>query len=239
MPPSAECAVAPVSHSLPSRKRFLLPTPESSSSDIGGIARGRKLFHDFEPSRKRRRTAILATTDALVQRSGSVIPGLLPRGPPPRAARSLAHGMIPFDKALKLAFTSDTHRRAKFTNERPKLTKRLRRRAIARLMKLSSQLLTARLRLTRKQRPKAHARSLNIPLILLLAREPNYAGKNLARDLVYGLGIVGKMEKTNSLALRDIPASINLERTKTTRPARNRPIAKAPTKARNQTLKHQ
>ena len=48
--------------------------------------------------------------------------------------------------------------------------------------------------------------------------------------------IVGDMEKTNSLAIRDIPASINLERIKTTRPARNRSIAKALAKSRNQTL---
>ena len=145
--------------------------------------------------------------------------------------------MSPLGKSLMLAHTSDAHRRAKFTNERPKLANRLRRRAISRLMKLSIQMITARLRLTRKLPPKAPALPLDIPLILLLTRELNYSDKNLARDLVYGMGIFGKMEKADSLALRDIPAPINLERIKTTLPSRNRSIAKSLTKARNQTLK--
>ena len=106
-------AVSPIYGSSPIRKRFLLPTLAPISSDINDVERGRNLFGNFEPSRKRSRAAALASTDALVHRLGSVLPGLLPRGLPPMEALSLAQGMIPFGKALKLAFPPDTHRLAK------------------------------------------------------------------------------------------------------------------------------
>ena len=144
-------------------------------------------------------------------RSGSVLLGLLSRGVSPRDAPSLAHGMSPLDKALKLAFTKDTHHRVRFANERPKLTKYLRRRVILRLRKLSSRLRTARLRLTRVLLSKAPARSLNIPLIMLLVDRLGYPAKQLPRDLVYGMGMVGEMEMANSLATRTIPSAINFE----------------------------
>ena len=154
---------------------------ETSDSDFDLNQWERTLFENFEPSRKRRRTAILASTAALTQRSGSVLPGLLPRGVSPRAALALAQGMSPFDKALKLAFPPDTHRRVRFTNEHPKLTKCLRRRVIVRLRKLSNRLHAARSRLTHKLPTKAPARLLNIPLIMLLVDKLDYPDKTSLR----------------------------------------------------------
>ena len=125
-PPSMDRAVSPISGASPIRKRFLLPTTGPISSDINDVERGRNLFENSDRSRKRNRAAALASKDALVQRSGPVSPGLLPRGVSPRAALAPAQGMRPFGKALKLAFSPYTHCRVKFANERPKLTKRLR-----------------------------------------------------------------------------------------------------------------
>ena len=181
--------------------------------------------------------AILASTGALVLRSGSWLPGFLPRGVSPRAALALAQGMIPFGKDPKLALTSGTHRLVKFTNERPKLTKCLRRRVIQQLRKLSGQLVTARLRLSRKLPPKAPARSLNIQLIILIMGELGYPDKQLSRDLVYGAGIVGGMETTNSLATRTIPAATKLGRVENILAPRHRSILKALANAKNLNLK--
>ena len=80
-------AVEPISDASARRNRYLLPTLESFSSDI---ELGRNISERFEPSRKRRQSAILASMGAPVQRSGSVLLGLLQRGifhmcPIPRA----------------------------------------------------------------------------------------------------------------------------------------------------------
>ena len=138
----------------------------------------------------------------MVHRSGSVLPGLLPRGVSPRAAISLAQCMSPFGKALKLAFSPDTHCRAKFTNGIPKLTMCLRRLVILKLRKLSGQLLTARLRHARELPPKAHGRSLNIHRIMLPVDELGYPGEQISRDLVYGMCIFGGEWKRPTPSIR-------------------------------------
>ena len=98
-------------------------------------------------------------------------------------------------------------------------------------------MLTARLRHARKLPPKAHAISLNIPLIMLLVDELGYPRKHLSRDLVYGMGIVGGIETTNSLATMDIPDTTNLGRVENSLSERNRPILKALDMANNMPLK--
>ena len=165
------------------------------------------------------------------------MPGLLPRGVSPRAATPLAQVTGPFGKAIKLAFTSDTHRRVEFTNERPKLAKCLRRMLIHRLKTLSSQRQPARLRLTRELPSKAPARSLKILLIILLITELNYSGVHHARDLVYGMCIVGLVGAKNSLAARDISAKTNLGRTKAPLRARTLSVSKTLSVGKNPTLK--
>ena len=144
--------------------------------------------------------------------------------------------MSPFGETRKSYFSPDTHCRGKFTNERPKWAKCLRRRVILKLRKLSAQLLKARLRLARELPPKAHSRSLNIPLIMLIVDAVGYPGKQQSRDLVYGIGIVGG-GATNSLDTRAIPDTTNLERVKNSLSARNRSILKALEMAKNLTLK--
>ena len=144
--------------------------------------------------------------------------------------------MSPFDKALGLAFTPDTHRRVKFTNEHTKLAKCLRRRAILQLRTLSEQLAPARQGLARKLSPTAPARELNLPLITVLVRELNYPDKRLPRDLVQGMSIVGNMEPTNSLATRTISASTNLTQLKQNLSANNKVILDHLAQARNAKL---
>ena len=230
-------AVSPISDSSSRRKRFLLPTLESFPSDIDGIECESNLFEQVEPSRGRRRTAILASEDASVQRSGSVVPGLLPRGVSPREALARAQCMIPRDKTLELASSPDAHLRAKFTKEHPKQTKCLRRRVIQQLTTLSSRMQPSRRRLSRKLPSEASSRSMHIPPIALPADELNYPEKRLSCDLLYGLGIVGGMEPIDSLATRDIPDATNPGRFKSSVSKRNRSILKALAKAKNQTLK--
>ena len=213
--------------------RFLLPDLESFPIDIDGIERVRKLFANLDPSRKRRRAAILATMDASVQRAGPVLPGVLPLRVAPIAALSLAQGMCTFDKAIGLAFTSDARRRVIFANEYHKMAKRARPLVSQHLTKLGGHLSTARLRPSRKLPPNAPSRSLNIPLIMLLTDRLDYTGEKFARDLVYGMGIVGRMGTTNFLASRYIPATTNMEQAKTTLPPRNRSAPKSLPMAKN------
>ena len=216
--------------------RFCRPTFDTSSvNNIPGEWE-RALFNEFEPSRKRHRTAILASTAALAQRSGSVLPSLLPRGVSPREALALAQGMSPFDKALGLAFPQDTHRRVKFTNDNPKLAKCLRRRAILQLRTLSEKLAPARQGLAQKLSPNAPAHELNLPLITVLVRELNYPDKQLPHDLIQGMSIVGEMEPTNSLATRTISASTNLAQLKQNLSANNMVILDQLAQARNSIL---
>ena len=172
---------------------------------------GSELFHNFAPPRKRHRADILASTDASVRRSGSVLPGLLPRGTPPREAIALAKGMSPFNKAIELSYSSDFHFRAKFANQNPKSAKSIRHGVIQHLRKISIQLLPSRQRLVRKLEPKAPARAINIPLIMMLTKHLGYSDKALPRDLVYGMGIIGKIDSANSLAPRNTPATTSME----------------------------
>ena len=165
----------------------------------------------IEPSRKRHRSAILASTAAMAQRSGSALPVVLPRGVSSRAALALALRMSPFGQAFKLDFPTDTHRRVRFTNELPKLTKCLRRQVILRLRKLSNLMCPARLRLTRLlQSKKAPARTLNKPLIMLLVDKLDFPDKQLPRDLAYGMRIVGGKWK------RPIPSLLRRSRPRPT-----------------------
>ena len=58
----------------------VLPFFQSPPIDIGDVEWGRKLIENSEQTRRRRRASILASADSVVQRSASVLPGLLPRG---------------------------------------------------------------------------------------------------------------------------------------------------------------
>ena len=145
--------------------------------------------------------------------------------------------MNPFDKALDLAIEPAVHRSVEFANRNPDKIKTLRHRVIKRLRTLSRQLQPAKSLLTRKLNPKAPACSLNIPLIMMLTSELGYSDGKLPRDLVYGMGISGKIEATNSLAQRETQASTNMESTKHNLNERNRNIIEALSRTKGQTLK--
>ena len=108
--------------------------------------------------------------------------------------------MSPFYKALRSAYHPGTHLRVKSTNANPKKTSAPRHGASQKLRTLSVRLQPARRRLTRKLKPKAPDRSLNIPLIVILTTYINYTDKVLPRDLVYGVGIAWEIETTNSIS---------------------------------------
>ena len=65
----------------------------------------------------------------------------------------------------------------------------------------------------------------------MLTRELGYSDVKLPRDLVYGMGIFGKIEAANSLALRDKLASENMESTKRNLNERNRKIIESQSQA--------
>ena len=142
--------------------------------------------------------------------------------------------MSTFDKAIEIAYSSNARCLGEFAIERPKSTKSSRHRAIQRPREISTHFLPARQRLVRKIDTKAPARSLNIPLIALLTKQLFYSTKALPRDLVYGRGIVGGIETTNSLVPRNAPATANLERLKSSLRVRNGSIIKSLSKARVQ-----
>ena len=146
--------------------------------------------------------------------------------------------MTPFDKAPELAYSSDPHRRAKCANANPKRTKSLRSGEIQHLRKISAHFLPSRQRLVRKLESKAPARGLNIPLIVLLTQQLGYADKALPRDLVYGMGIVGEIETTNSIAPRNTPATTNLGHMECSLRIRNGSGIKSLSNARGPILKN-
>ena len=145
--------------------------------------------------------------------------------------------MNPFDRALDLAFEPAVHRSVEFANRNPDRIKALRRRAIKRLREMSRRLQPAKSLLTRKLNTKAPSCSLSIPLIMMITRELGYSDVNRPRDLVYGMGISGKIEATNSLAQRDTPASTDMESIEHDLNERNRKIAKSLPQAKDQSLK--
>ena len=72
---------------------------------------------------------------------------------------------------------------------------------------------------------------------MMLVRELEYPDTKLPRDLVYGMGISGKIESSNSLAQRNTPASTSMESIKNNLAANNRKIIETLTKAKDTTLK--
>ena len=175
----------------------------------------------------------------MAQRSGAALPALLPRGMPPHEALEQARNMKPFDKALNLAFEPEVHRMVHQSNKHPRRVKNLRHGVIQHLRKLSRQLQPAKATLTRKLESKAPACSLNIPLIMFLTKSLNYSDVNLPRDLIYGMGITGKIETTNSIAKRETLASTSIESAKQSLRGRNESIITDLLKTKDPTLKQQ
>lgn len=189
------CADVPKDRAPPS-KRFGPPSSSISvSNEINAMTRGGGLLNEFGPSRKRRRSAILASTGALVQRPGSVLPALLPLGIPPREVLVLEKSTSPFDKALDMAFPPEVRHRVIFTTNIPKRTKSLRRWIIHHIGKLSARMQPSRLLLPLKLESRAPSRPLDIPLIMRPARCLWYPDTSLPRDLVYGAGLSGKSDR--------------------------------------------
>ena len=98
-------------------------------------------------------------------------------------------------------------------------------------------MLPARQRLSLKLEHKAPARAINIPLIMLLARHLGYADETLSLDLVYGVGIIGKIDSDNSLSPRDTSATTIMELAKQNLRVGNGSILKALSNASDPVLK--
>ena len=214
-----------------------MPPTISFLVDLNADVWESEMSQNCEPSRKRHRTAILASTDALARRSGSSLPGVLPRGTHPHDSIALAKGVGPFDTSIELGYSSDFHFRGKFANRNPKSAKSTRRWAIRRRGEISTRFLPARQRLVRKHEPKAPARPIHIPLIILLTKQLGYSDKALPRDLVYGMGIAGEIENTNSLAPMNTPATTSMEHMESVLLIRNGSIIKSLSKAIGPILK--
>ena len=131
-------------HTTPSRaakrKLFTLHTNSPASPRIIINDWERSLRTGLQPSRIRHLPAIINTTEAGAQRSGTPLPSFLPRGKTPTQAPEIARTIDPFDRALDLALSNRDRRNYRRVTTAPNVTKSNRHKVVRALTHIADKL---------------------------------------------------------------------------------------------------
>ena len=143
----------------------------------------RTLRAGFQPSRLRHHPAILNTTSAGGQRSGTSLPIFSPRGLAPAQALELARHIDPFGRPIDLTLSNSDRSNFRRVTHEPKTAKKGRHLVIRELVKLAETPKPLQTRLQGVLHKSAQANLLQIPLIAFLVEKLNYPDTSLPMDL--------------------------------------------------------
>ena len=183
-----------------------------------------QLRSGFQPSRNRLIESALAATAATAQRSGTSLPGFIPRGVSPQVALQIASRIDPFDRVLNAVADSRSRETIRRAIINTCTVKTQRHRMIRHLQRVSLALEPSRESLAASLPVNTQARKINIPLVMFLARHLDYPDKKLPYDLIKGMGISGNIQLSESLTKHRMLPTSNMKRLKTNLVARNRNI---------------
>ena len=197
-----------------------------------------QIRHGSQHSRNRNLQSVLAATAATSQRSGTALPGFIPRGVRPQVALQIASRIDPFVRVLNTAVPIRTREIIRRTIVNKCTVKTQRRNVIRRIERVSLKLQPLREGLTDSLPVRTPERKLNIPLVMFLIKHLNYTDKQLPGDLVKGMAISGAIVHSPTLTKRETIPTTNMDRLKTNLVDRNRNILRHLTRTVKPILQH-